>query len=116
MIHGGGIPQKNESLNQIYSNVFNRPVLVPSGSITGFGSSLFAFLAAGAFQSIEEAQSKLCRDYRIVCPQPQAAKTYDELFSLYRKLYFALGVRRADAAPLGDVLPTLKRLAIDVNR
>jgi L-ribulokinase len=29
VINGGGIPQKNETLNQVYANVFNKPVLVP---------------------------------------------------------------------------------------
>ena len=34
VINGGGIPQKNEVLNQVYANVLGRPVLVPSGSVT----------------------------------------------------------------------------------
>ena len=29
VINGGGIPQKNETLNRVYANVFNKPVLVP---------------------------------------------------------------------------------------
>ena len=56
VIHAGGIPQKNETLNQIYANVLNKPVLVPTGDITGLGSAMFAFLAAEAFKTIEEAQ------------------------------------------------------------
>src|SRR6185369_12734132 len=29
VIHGGGIPQKNPVLNQVYASVLNKPVMVP---------------------------------------------------------------------------------------
>ena len=29
VINAGGIPQKNETLNRVYANVLNKPVLVP---------------------------------------------------------------------------------------
>ena len=35
VINGGGIPQNNPVLNQVYANVLGRPVLVPSGKVTG---------------------------------------------------------------------------------
>src|SRR6202023_1550000 len=60
VINGGGIPQSNPVLNQVYANVLGRPVLVPSGKVTGIGSAIFAFLAAGAFKTIEEAQKQIC--------------------------------------------------------
>ncbi len=47
VINGGGIPRKSEALNQIYANVFNKPVLVPEQEVTSLGSAIFAFLAAG---------------------------------------------------------------------
>jgi len=34
VINGGGIPQKNETLNQVYANVLNKPVLVPKTDVT----------------------------------------------------------------------------------
>ena len=60
VINGGGIPQKNAVLNQVYANVLGKPVLVPGGDVTSLGSAIFAFLAAGTFRTIEEAQSALC--------------------------------------------------------
>ena len=60
VINAGGIPQKNEVLNQVYANVLGRPVLVPSKSVVSLGSAIFAFLAAGTFKTIEEAQDKIC--------------------------------------------------------
>jgi sugar (pentulose or hexulose) kinase len=40
---GGGIPQSNLVLNQIYANVLGKPVLGPSSKVTGIGSAIFAF-------------------------------------------------------------------------
>jgi L-ribulokinase len=52
VINGGGIPQRNETLNRVYANVLNKPVLIPAGDVTSLGSAIFAFLAAGAFPTI----------------------------------------------------------------
>ena len=111
VINGGGIPQKNETLNRVYANVLNKPVLAPRDDVTSLGSAIFAFLAAGAFDSVEEAQDALCPRYRTIEPDPAQAATYEQLFGLYRKLYFALGRPDAQAAAIGDVLPALRRLS-----
>jgi L-ribulokinase len=109
VINAGGIPQKNNVLNQIYANVLGRPVLVPSKSVVSLGSAIFAFLAAGTFKTVEEAQDKICPEHRLFSPDPQAQQVYDSLYALYKKLYFAFG--RPEDAKLGDVLPTLIKLA-----
>lgn len=115
VINGGGIPQKNETLNQIYANVLQKPVLVPEQEVTSLGSAIFAFLAAGVFSSIEEAQEALCPSHRIVEPVPEAGPVYDELFSLFSKLYFALGEPDSDSVSVGDVLPALRRIAAEAR-
>ncbi len=111
VINGGGIPAKNEVLNRVYANVLNKPVLVPETEITSLGSAIFAFLAAGEFASIEAAQEKLCPRHRIVQPDPKEARVYEELYQLYKRLYFAFG--QSDAAPVsvGDILPALRAIA-----
>jgi L-ribulokinase len=111
LINGGGIPQKNEVLNQVYANVLNKPVLVPVSEVTSLGSAIFAFLAAGVFKSIEEAQQALCPKYRTVQPEGREAEVYEQLFPLYRKLYFGFGNPRSEAAAIGDVLPALRKIA-----
>ncbi len=110
VINGGGIPQKNPVLNRVYANVFNKPVLVPSQEVTSLGSAIFAFMAAGAFKSIEEAQDKLCPNYQVIEPDPAEAAVYEQLFSLYRKLYFGLGQPGSVAVQIGDVLPALRKI------
>jgi len=110
VINGGGVPQNNPVLNQVYANVLDRPVLVPSSKVTGLGSAIFAFMAAGIFSSIDEAQQHVCPSHRIYKPQPETQEVYRELYGLYRKLYFDFGSPRTGAA-FGEVLPSLIRVA-----
>jgi L-ribulokinase len=115
VINGGGIPQKNETLNQVYASVLNKPVLVPQTDVTSLGSAIFAFLAAGTFKTVEGAQAALCPEYRTVEPDAEAAKVYEELYQLYRKLYFAFGRAGGEAVNAGDVLPALRRISTEAR-
>ena len=116
IINGGGIPQKNAVLNQVYANVLGKPILVPKSEVTSLGSAIFAFLAAGAFQTIEEAQDALCPAYQTIEPSRKEADTCEDLYGLFRKLYFAFGVRHSAPAEIGDVLPELRRTAAQARR
>lgn len=109
VINAGGIPQKNDVLNRVYANVLGRPVLVPSSSVVSLGSAIFAFLAAGTFKSVEDAQDKICPSHRVYEPQRSEQKIYEELYRHYRDIYFSFGV--PENRPFGDVLPDLIRLA-----
>jgi L-ribulokinase len=111
VINGGGIPQKNRKLNQMYADILNKPVLVPEGDVTSLGSAIFAFLAAGTFSSIEKAQDALCRKFTVFEPRAKSTAVCEELYLLYRKLYFSLGQKQSPAATIGDVLPELRRIS-----
>ncbi|HEY9449131.1 MAG TPA: ribulokinase [Gemmatimonadaceae bacterium] len=115
VIHGGGIPQKSEVLNQVYANVLNKPVLVPERPVTSLGSALFALVAAGAFDTIEAAQQALCPPYRVVQPVAEEHRTYERLYPLYRDLYFGLGDPDSGAVPIGGILPELRAVAAEVR-
>jgi L-ribulokinase len=91
VINGGGISRKDDGLNQIYANALNKPVLVPVSDTTGLGAAVFALLAAGAFKTVEEAQSALCPKHRVFHPDPTSVKTYDTLYPVFKNLYFTLG-------------------------
>ena len=114
VINAGGIPQKNPVLNQVYANVLGRPVLVPSKSVVSLGSAIFAFLAAGTFKTIEEAQDKICPPHTFFQPEASEQGVYEELHHLFKKLYFAFGDSRAGA--LAGVMPALIRSAETTNR
>jgi L-ribulokinase len=107
IINGGGIPQKNAVLNQVYANVMGKPILVPKGDVTSLGSAIFAFMAAGAFRTIEEAQDKLCPGYNVIEPVAADAATSAALYAIYRELYFSFG--------RGATLPQLRRIAAEAR-
>jgi L-ribulokinase len=109
VINGGGIPQKNDVLNQVYANVLGRPVLVPASSVVSLGSAIFAFLAAGTFKTVEEAQNQICPSHKTYQPQESEQQVYQELYTQYSRLYFSFGTPQQH--PFGEVLPTLIRVA-----
>ena len=113
VINAGGIPQKNEVLNRVYANVLGRPVLVPSKSVVSVGSAIFAFLAAGTFKTVEEAQEAICPPHRVYEPEESEQRVYEDLYALYRELYFAFGKPGEDR--FSKVLPTLIKTAEAVN-
>ena len=83
--------------------------------MTSLGSAIFAFLAAGAFRTIEEAQAALCPSFRVVEPEARAAAVYEELFGIYRALYFGLGQPGSSAVELGPILPKLRAVRAAAN-
>ncbi len=89
-------------------------MLVPAGVPASLGSGIFAFLAAGAYSSIEDAQAALCLKHTTFAPDPQAVATYERLYALYRTAYFNLGIRSAPAVELGNILPELRKIASEV--
>ena len=103
-------------LNQVYANVLSKPVLVPAGIPTSLGSGIFALLAAGAYKTIEEAQTAVCLPLRTVHPDPKAASVYEQLYRHYRDVYFALGRRDAEPVALGRVLPDLRKIAAQARK
>ncbi len=114
VINGGGIPKRNATLNQIYANALDKPVLVPEGDVTSLGSVIVAFLACGAFPSIESAQDALCPPFRTFTPQTTQTVRYDRLYSLFRDVYFALGNPASEGVPVGRILPELRAIRKEV--
>ena len=115
VINGGGVPQRNEVLNRVYANVLGVPVLVPERPITSLGSAIFAFLAAGVFSTIEDAQRALCPPFRVVEPDAREHDRYERLYAMYRDLYFALGAPASKPVSIGTVLPELRAVAAEAR-
>lgn len=110
IINAGGIPQKNNVLNQVYANVLNRPVLVPSKSVVSLGSAIFAFLAVETFKSVEEAQEAVCPPHKIFTPDANEQPVYRDLYDAFRRLYFDFGTSNGRTT-FGDLLPKLIHIA-----
>ena len=110
IVNGGGIPQRNPALNQVYANVLNKPVLVTNEDVTSLGSVIFAFLACGEFASVAEAQDALCPAFTVYTPQAEHVRRAEALYQLFRSAYFAMGTAAAPAASMGHLLPELRAI------
>ena len=108
IVHGGGIPSRLESNLRKRTEQACR---CPSGDVTSLGSAIFVFVASGDYASVEEAQDALCPPYTTYLPDERETGAYDGVYSLYRELYFSLGVPDAHATQIGHVLPTLRKMA-----
>ena len=90
IINTGGVSSKNRLLNQIYADVFNKPVYVPQSDPTGLGACIFAGLASGDFASIYEAQKVVSPDLDIYKPRLSYIPIYNDLFRLFEHVYFGM--------------------------
>ena len=116
VIHGGGIPQKNEALNHVYANVLGKSrSSCPSGPSPASARRSSRFSRPGRSRSIEEAQRALCPPYRVIEPRSGEHAVYERLYPMYRELYFALGTPRSPAVAIGGVLPGLRTIAADAR-
>ena len=106
VINAGGIPQRNDALNQIYADVLGHEVHVPQRSPVGVGACIFAAIAAGTFEDVASAQARLSPPTRVFAPDPGRHAEYGRLSTLFRDVYFALG--EGGAYDLGHVLPALR--------
>ena len=103
-------------MNEIYSDVLHKEVLVPAEIPTSIGSGIFAQLAAGIFPSIEAAQQAMCPGHRTYVPEAASAAIYEELYHMYRRVYFSFGDEGAKAESLANILPRLREIAARSRR
>ena len=94
--------------------MLGRPVLVPSKSVTSLGSAIFAFLAAGTFKTIEDAQEKICPSNRVFEPDKSEQRRLRRAVSALQQALFLLW--RSPEDGFGAVLPTLIRVSESVHR
>jgi L-ribulokinase len=56
----------------------------------------------------------MCLPHKTYQPELQAVRVYEELYQLYRRVYFAFGQRHGRGVELGDVLPKLIEIRTSV--
>lgn len=112
VVNTGGIAEKNPLVMQIYADVIGRPMrLSRSAQTCALGAAMFGAVAAGPERGghgdVASAQAAMAglkdRAYR---PDPEAGRVYDELYSVYRELHDAFGVREWR----GSLYDVMKRL------
>ena len=96
IVAGGGLT-RNAVLMQIYADATGRSIAVagaPQASALGAAmlGAVAAGAAAGGYSSVEEAVAKMApRPDRVYEPNPARARSYDELYGEYRRLYDYFG-------------------------
>lgn len=97
IINCGGLASKSPFLMQTYADCIGRPMKVSASDQTcALGAAIFGAVAAGKdigpFQSIAEAQAKLCRTRdKVYTPIPENQEVYAHLYGLYRELHDSFG-------------------------
>jgi len=84
----GGVAKKSVFVMQTLANVLNLPIkVVRSENACALGAAMFAAVAAGVYNSIEEAQQKMSSGFDAEYhPQPKEVIAYEHLFEKYVKL------------------------------
>ena len=94
LVFCGGLPHKNKLLNQIYSDIIKKPVLISNELETGAKSAaIFSLLAKDEEKTLETIIHDMSLDdysekYEV---NQEYAAIYDELFSVYEELVNQFG-------------------------
>lgn len=84
-LSGGG--SKSAVWCQIFADVFNATIRIPSGSELGAkGAAWNAAFALGIFKTRQEAVDSFCRIDRTYEPNPKRAEIYSEVYGIYKQL------------------------------
>jgi len=94
---GGG--SRNELWNRIRADVTGLPVsTIRQKEATALGAALFAFVGAGTFASIEDAQQQVVTPEAVIEPSARTRTVYDDLYANYRAAPPALAGFYAESA------------------
>jgi ribulose kinase len=90
MVAGGGATN-SDLFMQIHADTAGIPVRIPASTdAPSLGSAILAAHGVGVFETIDEGIDAMVKPGRIVDPNPQAMKAYEEIYQQYLALYPAL--------------------------
>ena len=106
----GGLPHKNDMLNQIYADITGKEIFISQHKqAPAIGAAMFAAVAAGkeasGYSSIQEASKKMARlKEKSIKPIPENVKRYEAIYKEYVILhdYFGRGTN--------DIMKHLKKI------
>ena len=112
----GGLPHKNQMLNQIYADITGKEIFVSEHiQAPAIGAAMFAAVAAGkeafGYATIQEASKQMARlKEKSIKPIPMNVKRYQPIYKEYVKLhdYFGRGTN--------DVMKSLKKIKEDTMK
>ena len=102
VVAAGGLPSHAPWMIQVYADVIGREIIATaSAQGSALGAALVAAVAAGEFESIEEAQDRLVhyRDH-VFTPSADAAEVYNRIYAEFTAVHDAF----AKTGVLGSVM------------
>lgn len=95
MIAGGGATN-SDLFMQIHADAAGLPVRIPASTDgPSLGSAILAAHGAGYFASLDDGIDAMVKPGRVIEPNPDAARKYDDIYANYLALYPALKVALA---------------------
>ncbi|MDI6401942.1 ribulokinase [Balneolaceae bacterium ANBcel3] len=84
----GGVAKKSSFVMQTLADVLNMPIKIASTEQTcAFGAGMFAAVAAGVYDKVEDAQKAMGRGFeKEYQPDPSNVKKYAEIYKKYKQL------------------------------
>ncbi|MCC8088494.1 MAG: ribulokinase [Rikenellaceae bacterium] len=81
----GGVARKSPFVMQTMADILNMPIKIAATEQTcAFGTAMFAAVAAGIYNTVEEAQKAMGKGFeKVYEPVPANAAQYDELYGKY---------------------------------
>lgn len=112
----GGLPHRNQMLNQIYADITGKEMFISEHhQAPAIGAAMFAAVAAGkdanGYDTIQEASKKMARlKENSIKPIPENVEQYELIYKEYVKLhdYFGRGAN--------DVMKHLKKIKESVSK
>lgn len=98
IVASGGVALKNPMLMQIYADVLGKKIEVsPCRQAAALGSCIFASVAAGVYESVDDAVRTMAVQPSLVySPRKKEAALYDEIYRDYLSLQENFGVADRD--------------------
>lgn len=88
-IIGGGA--RSELWQQILADIFDTEIsLLNVEEGPAFGAALIAGVGIGAYENFQEATESIIKIKKVVSPDKNSSKVYDEYYKIYTKLYSTL--------------------------
>jgi L-ribulokinase len=108
VVNCGGIAEKSPLTMQIYADITGRQMKISRSAQTcALGSAITGAVVAGAHKNYAAAQKAMTGlKPKIYRPNPQAHKTYRELYAIYKQLHDAFGTREWS----GNLFNVMKKL------
>ena len=86
---GGGA--KSPLWQRIIANVLNIDILIPETEQgPGYGAAMLAMTAAGEYPSVRAASEAICGVRKVIRPEPELARKYEDRYARYREIYPAM--------------------------